>query len=97
VKLYQAKRLSEGEYAGELYDIGFDRPEAHAVRKGGAVYYAFYAARYDGRVELRGLAPGKHYRVTDYVNGRELGRVTGPVAKLTAPFERSLLLEAVPE
>jgi len=97
VKLYQAKRLSEGEYAGELYDIGFDRPESHAVRKGGAVYYAFYAVRYDGRVELRGLAPGKHYRVTDYVNGRELGRVTGPVAKLTAPFERSLLLEAVPE
>jgi alpha-galactosidase len=97
VKLYQAKRLSEGEYAGELYDIGFDRPEAHAVRKGGAVYYAFYAARYDSRVELRGLAPGKRYRVTDYVNGRELGRVTGPVAKLTAPFERSLLLEAVPE
>jgi alpha-galactosidase len=97
VKLYQAKRLSEGEYAGELYDIGFDRPEAHAVRKGGAVYYAFFAARYDGRVELRGLAPGKHYRVTDYVNGRELGRVIGPVANLTAPFERSLLLEAVPE
>jgi alpha-galactosidase len=97
VKLYDEKRLSEGEYAGELYDIGFDRPEAHAVRKGGALYYAFFADRYDGRVELRGLAPGHRYRVTDYVNGRDLGRVTGPVASLTAPFERSLLLEAAPD
>jgi len=97
VKLYDAKRLSEGEYAGELYDIGFDRPEAHAVRKGSAVYYAFFAPRHDGRVELRGLASGRTYRLRDYVNERDLGAVTGPVAMLTVRFERSLLLEAVPE
>ena len=97
VELYQAMRLSEGEYAGELYDIGFDRPEAHVVRKGGALYYAFYAARHDGPVELRGLGPDTDYRVRDYVNGKELGVVKGPLAKLQVRFERSLLIEAVPE
>jgi alpha-galactosidase len=94
VRIYDAVRLSEGTYDGALYDIGFDRPEAHAIRKDGALYYAFYAPRYDGPVELRGLEAGKTYRVRDYVNGRDLGTVTGPVATLTARFERSLLLEA---
>jgi hypothetical protein len=47
---------SEGEYLGSLYDIGYDRPEAHAIRKGEAFYYAFYArGRELGRVQgLRG-------------------------------------------
>jgi alpha-galactosidase len=97
VALYEAMRLSEGEYLGELYDLGFDRPEAHAIRKGDSLYYAFYAARHDGKVELRGLAPGRAYAVRDYVNDVELGRVTGPVGRVDARFQRSLLLEARPK
>src|ERR1041384_358531 len=31
IALYNEKRLPEGHYRGELYDIGFDKPEAHAV------------------------------------------------------------------
>jgi len=96
VKLYQAKRLSEGEYLGELYDIGFDRPEAHAVRKGDAMHYAFFAKRHRGSVELRGLET-KRYRVRDYETGREYGKVEGPLARLAVDFERHLLLEAIPE
>jgi alpha-galactosidase len=96
VKLYQDKRLSEGEYLGELYDIGFDRPEAHAIRKGNAMNYAFFAKRHRGSVELRGLE-AKRYRVRDYETGRELGTVEGPLARLAAAFERHLLLEAIPE
>jgi alpha-galactosidase len=95
-KLYAEKRLSEGEYLGGLYDIGFDRPEAHVVRKGRALFYAFYGKGFDGVLELRGLGPGA-YRVTDYVGGRDLGRVAGPTARLLARFERSLLLEARPD
>ena len=34
VALYKEKMLSEGQYEGTLYDIGFDRPEAHAIKKG---------------------------------------------------------------
>jgi alpha-galactosidase len=95
-KLYAEKRLSEGEYLGGLYDIGFDRPEAHVVRRDGGLFYAFFAKQFDGVLELRGLGPGS-YRVTDYVGGRELGRVQGPTAKLETSFERSLLLEVRPE
>jgi alpha-galactosidase len=96
VRLYEAKRLSEGEYRGGLYDIGFDRPEAHAIAKDGALYYAFFAPRFGGTVELRGLEAGRSYAVRDYVNGVDLGTVEGPVAKLAVRFARSLLLEASP-
>ena len=81
---------------GRLYDIGFDRPEAHAVRKGSPLYYAFYADRFQGKVELRGLE-GRRYRVRDYEAGRDLGVVEGPQATLGASFKDHLLLEARPE
>lgn len=97
VKLYEAKRLSEGEYLGELYDLGFDRPEAHVVRKGGALYFAFFAPGHAGPVELRGLEPDTRYAVRDYVNGVDFGTVEGPVAKLPLRFRQSLLLEALPQ
>jgi len=96
IGLYRAKMLSRGEYLGELYDIGFDRPEGHAIRKGSRFYYAFYAPEYTGRIELRGLER-RAYRITDYANGLDLGSVRGPRAELRVQFKRHLLLEAVPE
>ncbi len=96
VATYKQKMLSRGEYAGGLYDIGFYRPEAHAIRKGDRMYYAFYAPRHDGKVDLRGLG-NRPYRVTDYVNGKDLGRVRGPSASLAVRFTKSLLLEAKPD
>jgi alpha-galactosidase len=95
ISLYNELRLSQGEYLGELYDIGYDRPEAHAIRKGGAMYYAFYADDHGGPIELRGLDGGR-YRIVDYVNQRELGTVSGPLARVDARFERYLLVEATP-
>ncbi len=95
-RLYALKRLSEGEYVGNLYDIGFDRPETHVVRKDGVMNYAFFAKTFKGQVELRGLEPGT-YRVTDYVHGRELGEVQGPTGKLPVQFTQSLLIEARPK
>jgi len=94
--LYRELRLVDGEYLGTLYDIGFDRPEAHVIAKGAARYYAFYAPSYDGKLELRGLGPGR-YRLRDYVNGRDLGEVSGPRGTLTAHFRQSLLVEALPQ
>ena len=91
-QLYAQKRLPEGEYIGDLYDIGFDKPEGHVVRKDGKVYYAFFAKSFNGPLELRGLG-AKKYRVTDYVHRRDLGAVTGPVAKLNVKFDQSLLIE----
>ncbi len=95
VGLYSRLMLSRGEYLGSLYDLGFDLPEAHAIRKGDALYYGFFAQAWDGAVELRGLGTGT-YRITDYENGRDLGQVTGPTARLPLAFKGHLLLEATP-
>ena len=95
-EIYTAKMLPKGTYRGELYDLGFDRPETHAISKDGDMYYAFYADTWSGPVELRGLEE-KSYRVVDYVNDVEIGTVTGPSAELDVDFEGSLLVEAIPE
>ena len=94
--IYKKKMLSRGEYLGGLYDIGFDRPEAHAIRKDGSLYYAFFAPHWSGKITLRGLAE-RAYRVTDYVDGKDLGTVRGPAATLDVEFDQHLLLEAKPE
>jgi alpha-galactosidase len=96
VSIYKEKMLSRGEYLGGLYDIGFDRPEAHAIGKGEEMYYAFYAPHWSGTVELRGLQ-ARDYRVVDYVSGKDFGVVRGPKAKLSAQFSKHLLLEARPQ
>lgn len=96
ISLYNEKRLSQGEYRGDLYDIGFYRPEAHAIRKAGSMYYAFFAPQWQGKVELRGL-DRRVYTVRDYENGKTLGTVRGPAGTLEVQFQAHLLLEAKPE
>ncbi len=95
-EVYHAKMLPAGSYRGALYDIGFDKPETHAIQKDGKMYYAYYAEEWKGEVELRGLE-ARRYRVQDYVNQKDYGTVQGPTAKLASQFARSLLLEAAPE
>jgi alpha-galactosidase len=105
IRLYNEKMLSQGTFRN-LYVMGYDNPEGYAIEKDGKMYYAFYAAaggnkgkqaepRWAGTLELRGLGSGQ-YRITDYVNGRDLGVVSGPTGKIQADFSESLLLEAVP-
>ncbi len=94
--IYREKMLSRGEYLGQLYDIGFDAPETHAIRKGPKMYYAFFSKQWKGVVELRGLGPRK-YNVVDYVAGKDLGTVSGPTAQLPIEFSGHLLLELQPE
>jgi alpha-galactosidase len=108
ISLYNQKMLSNGNFL-DLYVYGFDAPEAYAIEKDGHYYYAFYAPGKDkngaashgadggfhGTVELRGL-PARSLHVTDYVNHKDLGNVTGPTAKLSVDFPDHLLLEAAP-
>jgi alpha-galactosidase len=96
IGLYNTQMLSRGEYLGGLYDIGFDRPEAHAIRKSGKMFFAFYAPQWNGPIELRGLGPGQ-YRITDYENSKALGDVRGPTGVIHVQFEKHLLLRADPE
>lgn len=103
IALYNEKMLSKGEFL-DLYVYGYDVPEAYAISKNGKMYYGFYApeppgktggqtGKYSGEIELRGLGNGT-YRVTDYVNGKDYGTVSGPTGKLKVEFQGSLLLEA---
>ncbi len=107
IALYNEKMLSKGNFL-DLYVYGFDAPEAYTIEKDGKLFYAFYAAEkgpkagkasagsWKGGVELRGLGAGKSYKVTDYVNNKDFGTVTGPTGKLTVDFSENLLLEAAP-
>jgi alpha-galactosidase len=95
IAIYQKNMLPRGEYLGDLYDIGFDTPETHCIRKGNVLYYAFYARQWNGPVTLRGLE-SKRYSVIDYVNNKELGSVVGPTAALPTVFEKFLLIVAKP-
>ncbi|HYL84654.1 MAG TPA: alpha-galactosidase [Candidatus Angelobacter sp.] len=104
IALYNEKMLSKGNFL-DLYVYGYDSPEAYAIEKDGNLFYAFYAPakpreshsnlKWSGEIELRGLQ-AKSYRVTDYVNQRELGTVNGPTARLKVNFDDNLLLEASP-
>ncbi len=93
--IYKDKMLSRGEYLGDLYDIGFDLPEAHAIRKNKAMYYAFFAPQWNGPIELRGLE-NRDYHLVDYVNNKDFGTIHGPTAKISTAFKKHLLLQAEP-
>ena len=95
-KIYLEKMLPKGIYHGSLYDIGYDRPETHTIKKNSNMYYAFYQDSFKGEVELRGLE-NKTYRIFDYVNDIDYSTVKGPLAKLPVEFNNYLLLEATPE
>jgi len=96
LRIYREKMLSQGQYLGQLYDIGFDIPETHVIRKDQTLYYAFYAKHWTGLLELRGLED-RSYSVVDYVNGTKLGTVSGHNARLAVEFSRDLLLEVRPQ
>src|SRR6185312_14442071 len=95
VALYKQHMLPKGDYLGTLYDIGFDKPEAHAIAKDGAMYYAFYAENFNGPVQLRGLGAGRH-RVRDLFNEVALGEVDSGDATIRVAFKRFMLLQATP-
>jgi alpha-galactosidase len=94
--IYRDKMLSRGQYLGQLYDIGFDVPETHVIRKDQTMYYGFFAKQWKGSVELRGLE-NRNYTVVDYVTGKNLGTVTGQTAHLPVAFDGSLLVEVRPQ
>ena len=95
IGLHKEKMLAQGSYRGALYDIGFDKPEAHAIERDGRMYYAFFATKWSGPVEIRGLGPGK-YRLRDYVNDRVVGELGAGTRSLHLSFSHSLLIEAQP-
>jgi alpha-galactosidase len=94
---YRAQGPASGAYLN-LYDLAFDVPEGHVVRRGADLYYGFYADRWPAgrKIQLRGLDPGGRYQVLDYGRGRALPPVTGAAPFVDAAFEGSLLLRVRP-
>lgn len=90
--------LADGEYLN-LYDLAFDVPEAHAIRKSDEMYYGFFCRslheQYSGTVELRGLDAAGTYQVKDYINERILGEIKGSNPVLRVDIHGSLLLKAL--
>jgi alpha-galactosidase len=86
--------LCEGNYMN-LYDIVYDKPESHVIQKGDQLYYAFYADKWQGPIELRGLSNQK-YKVFDYDNQVDMGTITGPVGTINPTFSEHLLIECTP-
>jgi alpha-galactosidase len=91
--------LADGEYLN-LYDLAFDFPEAHAIRKADKIYYAFFThsmdENYAGELQLRGLDAAQKYQVQDYVDGRILGEVAASHPYISVKMRGALLLCAVP-
>lgn len=94
--IYKQYMLPKGNYRGELYDIGFDYPEGHAIEKGDELFYAFYADSFEGEVELRGLTAGKKYNLVNYETGEELGTIEGPKVTFDTKFSGHLMIAAKP-
>ena len=94
---YRELGLSSAEYVN-LYDLAFDKPEVHVVRKGREMYYGIYADVWSRgrRIELRGLDRETSYDVYDYGNRRALGVVLGAKPYLWISFKDSLLLRVTP-
>ena len=95
---YRELDLTHGEYQN-LYDLAFDKPEGHVIRKGADLYYGFFAdvwPRDRYQIELRGLDPGRVYEVYDYAHRMALGTVKGADPRLNIAFKDSLLLRVRP-
>jgi alpha-galactosidase len=95
IQIYKTHMLSKGEYLGGLYDIGYDVPEAHVIRKSDTLFYAFYAKNWTGTLNFKGLLE-KSYKVLDYVNNQDLGILTKEKPELNTSFDKYLLLMAYP-
>jgi len=95
ISIYKTHMLSKGDYLGGLYDIGYDLPETHVIRKADTLFYAFYASEWKGEIKLKGLEKDR-YQVVDYVNHQVNVTVNKDKPVIDAAFNKYLLLMAYP-
>jgi alpha-galactosidase len=84
------------EKDGSMYYAFYAPEKPSSARSAHGVGGSTGASDWTGAIELRGLQP-KRYRVTDYVNNKDYGVVTGPVGTINARFADNLLLQVTPE
>jgi len=90
--IYNKEKMSDGEYLN-LYDIAFDKPETHLIKKGNEFYYSFFSETdFTGTIIFRGLTKGK-YSVKDLLTGEKLDEVSSKHPSMQITFQSSLLLK----
>lgn len=93
MKIWKDKNLTRGEYLN-LYTWGYDYPEGHVIKQNNALYYAFYADHFEGKIELRGLDIDKTFIVTEYaLEVPKTYEVKGSDPYIDVNFEGSYLIE----
>ncbi len=93
VDIYKENMLSKGNYLGELYDIGFDKPETHVIQKDGVMFYSFFADEFNGIVELRGLNKNEEYEVTNYFDKKIIAQLPKGTYFTKVNFKKFLLIK----
>ena len=95
---YRKLDLGMAEYLN-LYDIAFDKPEIHVVKKEDELFYGIYADTWskNDAISLRGLEKGVNYSVYDFMNEKQLGTVNGDNPVLNLVFSENLLIRLKPE
>ena len=94
VPIYKEKMLSKGTYLN-IYTYGIDKPEAHVIERGGAMYYSFYAPQWNGEpITLRGLSADRRYTVTEYTSDQPVTyEIDGANPVINPVFESNYLIE----
>ncbi|PJA96192.1 MAG: alpha-galactosidase [Ignavibacteriales bacterium CG_4_9_14_3_um_filter_34_10] len=96
LNLYNDNKLSEGNYIN-LYDIAFDKPETHLIKKGDDLYYSLFDdKKFNGLFEFRGLEPNINYDVYDIVADNKLGTINCKKNFLKLKFNSSTILKVSP-
>jgi len=90
--IYNEKMLSKGEYLN-LYDLAYEKPETHVIRKDGKMYYAFYADEWKGEIKLKGLE-NKEYTVNEYTgDSASVYKIDGSNPVINKSFKGNYLIE----
>ena len=91
ISIYNKEKMSEGTYLN-LYDIAFDKPETHVIKKRDNLYYSFFADHYSGKVKLKGLSAGNH-SVVDLDSGKTLGSVSASDPYMNINFDHYMMIK----
>ncbi len=92
--IYRNEELDKGVYLN-LYDIAYDKPETHVIKRGSNYYYFFFAkGHFKGKVSLRGLTAPR-YRAYNLYTGKLLGEVRPGKPTLEVSFNHYMLVKLV--
>jgi alpha-galactosidase len=95
---YEKERPAEGHYLN-LYDIVYDYPEIHVMKKENVLYYGLFSEeKFAGTIQLKGLESGIKYQIIDYIENEILfSNITGETNEINVEFDKNLLIKALPE